>query len=113
MHTGETDAAAMYDVVIVGTGEHQPSKTSRRQRLTDYGDSAGLYGIQAARYYLDVHPDAKLLLLEADDVVGGTWSSSRCFSFFPMYRRNLTCYTRTLQFSKFIYYFLFTPLEAG
>ncbi|KAL9053509.1 MAG: hypothetical protein Q9206_003903 [Seirophora lacunosa] len=72
----------MYDVVIVGTGEHQPSKTSRRQRLTDYGDSAGLYGIQAARYYLDVHPDAKLLLLEADDVVGGTWSSKRMYADF-------------------------------
>lgn len=36
----------------------------------------GLYGIQAARYYLDVHRNAKLLLLEADDVIGGTWSSS-------------------------------------
>ncbi|KAL9005230.1 MAG: hypothetical protein Q9188_001990 [Gyalolechia gomerana] len=46
----------IFDVVIIGTG---------------------LYGIQAARYYLDVHPDARLLILEADDVVGGTWSSSR------------------------------------
>lgn len=37
----------------------------------------GLYGIQAARYYLDIYPDARLLMLEADDVIGGTWSSSR------------------------------------
>ena len=48
---------------------------------------AGLYGIQAARYYLEVHHDAKLVLLEADDVVGGTWSSSRIpplFFFFSL-----------------------------
>lgn len=44
-----------FDVVIIGTG---------------------LYGIQAARYYLDIYPDTKLLLLESDNVIGGTWSSS-------------------------------------
>ena len=38
--------------------------------------SEGLYGIQAARYYLDIHPYAKLAILESDDVVGGVWSSS-------------------------------------
>ena len=37
----------------------------------------GLYGIQAARYYLEIHNDAWLVLLEADDVVGGTWNSSK------------------------------------
>ncbi|KAL8941110.1 MAG: hypothetical protein Q9216_002442 [Gyalolechia sp. 2 TL-2023] len=47
-----------YDVVIIGTG---------------------LYGIQAARYYLDIHPNARLLMLEADDVVGGTWSAKRIY----------------------------------
>lgn len=36
----------------------------------------GLYGIQAARYYLDLYPDTDLVLLESDSVVGGTWSSS-------------------------------------
>lgn len=35
----------------------------------------GLYGIQAARYYLDVHPDARLCVLESEGVVGGVWSS--------------------------------------
>ena len=36
----------------------------------------GLYGIQAVRYYLDIHPNANVSLLEADDVIGGAWSSS-------------------------------------
>ncbi|KAL8752231.1 MAG: hypothetical protein Q9199_005892 [Rusavskia elegans] len=51
----------MYDIVIIGTG---------------------LYGIQAARYYLDIHLDARLLLLESDDVLGGTWSSKRIYEDF-------------------------------
>ncbi|KAL8669024.1 MAG: hypothetical protein Q9168_006365, partial [Polycauliona sp. 1 TL-2023] len=45
-------------------------------------EALGLYGIQAARYYLDVYPDASLLLLESDDVVGGTWSSKRIYEDF-------------------------------
>lgn len=38
---------------------------------------SGLYGIQAARYYLDIHPEAKLIIVESDNVIGGTWSSSK------------------------------------
>ncbi len=39
--------------------------------------STGLYGIQAARYFLDIHPEADVILLESDTVIGGTWSQSR------------------------------------
>ena len=79
------DDSPAYDVVIIGTGESRIWRCSENQLLNGT-HIIGLYGIQAARYYLDVHPDAKLVLLEADDVVGGTWSSSRlvfspCFSF--------------------------------
>ena len=49
------DSSEHYDVAIIGSG---------------------LYGIQAARYYLEVHPEAKLVIFEADDVVGGVWSTS-------------------------------------
>ena len=38
--------------------------------------SPGLYGIQAARYYLESHPYARLTIVEGDSVIGGTWSSS-------------------------------------
>ncbi|KAK0507822.1 hypothetical protein JMJ35_009711 [Cladonia borealis] len=51
----------IYDVVIIG---------------------AGLYGIQAARYYLDIHPNARLCILESDNVIGGTWSSKRIYDAF-------------------------------
>ena len=36
----------------------------------------GLYGIQAARYYLDIYPKRRIVILESDSVIGGTWSSS-------------------------------------
>ncbi|KAL8761232.1 MAG: hypothetical protein Q9184_002636 [Pyrenodesmia sp. 2 TL-2023] len=61
MHPTESDSIAAHDVVIIGTG---------------------LYGIQAARYYLDIYPETDLALLESDDVVGGTWSSKRIYPSF-------------------------------
>ena len=39
---------------------------------------AGTSGIASARFYLDVHPDAKVVLLERDHSVGGVWSSGEC-----------------------------------
>lgn len=36
---------------------------------------AGLYGIQAARTYLEVHPDERVVILEAGSTVGGAWSA--------------------------------------
>ena len=44
--------------------------------------NAGLYGIQAARTYLDIHPAAKILVFEAADTVGGVWSSERNYKYF-------------------------------
>lgn len=58
-------------VLHVGSFQRRETQPANSTHLV------GLYGIQAARYYLEVHHDAKLVLLEADDVVGGTWSSSR------------------------------------
>lgn len=43
---------------------------------------AGLYGIQATRTYLDIHPDARILLFEAAKTVGGVWSSERNYQHF-------------------------------
>lgn len=37
----------------------------------------GLSGISFARFYLDIHPRTKLAILEADDCVGGVWSSCK------------------------------------
>ena len=43
----------LYDVVIIG---------------------AGISGIVSARFFLDIHPECRLAVIERDRVVGGTWS---------------------------------------
>jgi dimethylaniline monooxygenase (N-oxide forming) len=40
---------------------------------------AGWSGIAAARTYLQVNPDAELTIIDADSMVGGTWSSARIY----------------------------------
>ncbi|EME41251.1 hypothetical protein DOTSEDRAFT_135784, partial [Dothistroma septosporum NZE10] len=42
----------------------------------------GIYGVQALRTYLDIHPSAKVLALEADDGAGGVWSKHRFYDGF-------------------------------
>ena len=44
--------AEEYDVIIVGAGQS---------------------GIASARFYLEVHPDVRLIVIEKGSVVGGTW----------------------------------------
>lgn len=46
----------IYDLIIVG---------------------AGIYGIQAARTYLELHPFRKVLILEASACIGGVWSRGK------------------------------------
>lgn len=36
---------------------------------------AGIYGIQAARTYLSIHPYDKVIVFEGGKEVGGVWSS--------------------------------------
>ena len=38
---------------------------------------AGMYGIQSAKTYLEVHPNAKLAILEASESIGGTWRKGK------------------------------------
>ena len=35
---------------------------------------AGIYGIQFARTYLELHPSRRIVILEASGSVGGVWS---------------------------------------
>lgn len=35
---------------------------------------AGIYGIQVARTYLELHPTRRIVVLEASGEVGGVWS---------------------------------------
>lgn len=43
---------------------------------------AGIYGLQAARTYLEFHPTDKVLILEADSCIGGVWSANRVYEAF-------------------------------
>ncbi|TKA33371.1 hypothetical protein B0A50_00924 [Salinomyces thailandicus] len=43
---------------------------------------AGIYGIQAARTYLELHPTAKVNILEASSSIGGVWSHERIYDAF-------------------------------
>lgn len=63
----------VYDVIVIGAGMSLIRENVNVRVLTE---RTGIYGIQAARTYLEIHPDAKLVILEADEVVGGVWSTS-------------------------------------
>lgn len=41
---------------------------------------AGIYGIQAARTYLQLHPDDKVIVFETSDEIGGVWSAGKGMS---------------------------------
>lgn len=43
---------------------------------------AGISGIAAAKFHLDVHPKCRLVILEKDQSVGGVWSSERVYDTF-------------------------------
>jgi dimethylaniline monooxygenase (N-oxide forming) len=43
-----------YDVIIIG---------------------AGISGIVTARFFLDIHPNCRLAVIERDGAVGGTWNA--------------------------------------
>ncbi|OCK80243.1 flavin-binding monooxygenase-like protein-like protein [Lepidopterella palustris CBS 459.81] len=43
---------------------------------------SGIYGIQAARTYLEIHPNHRIVILEADSCPGGVWSAERMYDAF-------------------------------
>lgn len=69
----ERTSSPDWDVVVLGAGMAH----GLGGPLIKLMGTIGLYGIQAARTYLDVHPGARLAILESESAVGGTWSSSK------------------------------------
>ena len=66
----------LHDVVVLGAGEtDRTTQNILLQAPANQGYGLGLYGIACARSYLGIHPDANLVILEAERVVGGTWST--------------------------------------
>jgi hypothetical protein len=62
-----------FDVIVVGAGKYPYGTLNRSVKMLTRVP-LGIFGIQAARTYLDVHPYSKLIVLEADAYAGGVWS---------------------------------------
>ncbi|TGO61161.1 hypothetical protein BCON_0029g00020 [Botryotinia convoluta] len=43
---------------------------------------AGISGIYAAKFYLDIHPQCRLVILDRDTCIGGVWNSRRGYELF-------------------------------
>jgi hypothetical protein len=72
------------DLVVVGNRpctEHICSNLrSYVQRLTPSTLSgSGWHGLAAAKTYLEVHPNADLVIYESASTVGGTWANERLY----------------------------------
>lgn len=72
-----TEPIESADLVVVGAGECIHSFHSRSHVSDD--DSTGWFGLAAAKTYLQVHPESKVILLEAESSVGGVWSENRLY----------------------------------
>jgi cation diffusion facilitator CzcD-associated flavoprotein CzcO len=66
------DDDSQYDVVVVGAGTHIFA-LYHTSKLTHEGIS----GIAFSRFYLDVHPQARVVILEREDGPGGVWSRGK------------------------------------
>ena len=68
------------DVVVVGAGENLLIYDHLRiLLLVGCANSyimIGLYGIAASKFYLDAHPQCRLVVLDQDSCPGGSWNSS-------------------------------------
>ena len=57
---------------------------------------AGIFGLPVAKTFLEIHPSARLLILDAGKTIGGTWSKERLYD--DLYTNNLI---GMLEFSDF------------
>lgn len=56
-----------------------PTIYSNPSRADYHPRRTGWFGLAAAKTYLEVHPDAKLIVLEAESSVGGVWADHRLY----------------------------------
>ena len=63
-----------FDVIVIGAGEE---KCYIKRPISANSIRLGISGIYAAKFYLDIHPECRLAILDKDQYVGGTWNSSR------------------------------------
>ena len=53
--------------------------------------SVGISGIAFARFYLDVHPETRLVIIEKESEIGGTWSKCRLWLPILYFDHGLPC----------------------
>jgi hypothetical protein len=72
-------AELAFDVVVIGAGKARTSLPIITTIFITIANKSGLgiSGIAAARFYLYIHPECRLLLLEKDTHLGGVWNSSK------------------------------------
>lgn len=67
------------DVLIIGAGNN-PIDSIVLGAYYSLTHKSGISGIYAGKTYLDLHPHAKVVILDRDNCVGGTWNASKsCF----------------------------------
>lgn len=77
------DSIEEADLVIIGAGPSHLPSTINHVLLTN--PSTGWFGLGAAKTYIQVHPEARVVLLEAESSVGGVWSNDRLY---PLLKSN-------------------------
>lgn len=68
----------MYDVIVVGAGEFDTLWTVEIAATKLYLH-LGWCGLVAAKTYLQICPTARLLIVDGDSSIGGTWSKDRLY----------------------------------
>jgi hypothetical protein len=66
------------DVIVIGAGSiHLRKRALASSKEGWFKTALGISGIAAARFYLEIHPDCQLVILEKDSTPGGTWNSGK------------------------------------
>lgn len=64
-----------HEILIVGAGKQGEIQSAIA--CTNINFASGISGICFARFFLDIHPECRLAILEQDGSLGGVWSSGR------------------------------------
>jgi hypothetical protein len=64
------------DLAIIGAGKPHYSKSIRYGYLTNF---PGIHGLAVLKTYLDIHPDASIVVLDKESSLGGVWAEARLY----------------------------------
>ncbi len=67
------------DLTIIGAGNYADIFDAIPITVTNASSVAGWYGLMVAKTYLEFHPFANIVVLDAADSVGGVWAQHRLY----------------------------------